>query len=202
VLKKGIVLAVVSFFIMVSYSSTVEASASNVIIENSNCFIIGCTSNNVFLDGKPHLTNFLEDIINPMMGRIYDLIKNEDLKILIMAMFVAIELSMLSYIKLTPRQYNAKMTFGMVQWTQPSHTFIPSEGWIFTKGDNGIVNCSFDNLYGHLGEIHTSFFGVHAVLHFGIRKFTGFRIRVPLGNDYYIGYASEVKLGGYPGLSI
>ena len=67
----------------------------------------------------------------------------------------------------------------------PLESGIEIKGKI-TKGDNGVVSCSGEELYGHIGEIKTSYWGTFTILYVGVKNFTGFVIRIPLLYDYYV----------------
>lgn len=103
------------------------------------------------------------------------------------------------------------ITFGYASWIEYLDLPIqlePSIGWLYTDGENGVVNWE-GRLYGQLGK-EVDYYYIHGgakVIEnwfIGIRKFTGFNIYIEAPKNmsikYFLGKAKEVSLGLDPPL--
>lgn len=88
---------------------------------------------------------------------------------------------------LLPIDLGGMITFGY-SFPNPLYSTIyrPSEGWIYTNGQNGIIKWN-DTFYGHLEYLED--FGLNV----GATGYTGIKIWLPF-NTFFLGFASKVKL--------
>jgi hypothetical protein len=97
---------------------------------------------------------------------------------------------------------NISIGFGYKRaYTGDPWEYYPANGWIWTKGSNGIVEWSGDSLWGNLGKkswsVQDPFIpGGWGIIDYQIKKgvkgFTG--IRIGFSNCIFIGTASHVSI--------
>jgi len=175
--------------------------------ENRNCLIAGHTSFSLFVSYSTiprfillfllaqirffrfklmlYLMEKIHDLTNysfPLLTFIYEKLH---INIFLLDMYLSLFLG-LALPFLLPIDIRGIITFGF-SFTDPWYdtTYRPSEGWIYTNGQNGIIKWN-DTFYGHLEEELIGFY-------VGATGYTGIKIWLPF-NTFFLGFASKVKL--------
>ncbi len=174
--------------------------------ENSNCLIAGHTSFSLFISFSTiprlillfllsqirffrfnlilFLIEKIHDLTNysfPLLTFIYEKLHINIFTLdLYLSLFLGFALPFL-----LPVDIGGAITFGY-SITDPWYYTIyrPSEGWVYTNGQNGIIKWN-DTFYGHLED----FIGFYL----GATGYTGIKIWLPF-NTFFLGFASKVKL--------
>ena len=168
------------------YSLGEQLEENQSIIENFNCIVIGKTDNTYVFPGT---------VTNNIIGPIFDLLfrirpTSEILLYLLGIVFILISASHL--------RLNTDICFGS---DYPGNYNHSSDGWIWTKGTNGVVEAT-GSFYGTLGKeiayYPSMLFVVYSYI--GITGFRGYRFGLPYPkfterfSTYYIGYADHVRI--------
>ena len=163
----------------------VLSTPSAEILENQNCIVIGMTNQTWDSDGS-----FFRDVIGPLLDRLYR-IYPYDIPHFIFSMMV-----ILAYYYLTHLRFKMDIAFGS---DFPGHYNYSSDGWIWTKGRQGIVEYN-GSFYGSFDKIIVRYETMIDVVYsyVGIRGFNGYVIGLGRTfNNYsifFIGYADHVKI--------
>jgi hypothetical protein len=153
------------------------------VIENFNCIVIGKTNNTWVFHGT---------VINDIIGPIFDLLfRIRPSSVIFLYLFGIISiLFSVSHLRL-----NTDICFGS---DYPGNYNHSSDGWIWTKGTNGVVEAT-GSFYGTLGREIAYYRSMLEVVYsnIGITGFRGYRFGLPypeLFSTYYIGYADHVSI--------
>ena len=94
---------------------------------------------------------------------------------------------------------HGNVTFGYtVHCHEHNDEHYPSEGWVWTKGTEGVVTWE-EPVYGHIRTIYGEWSAIYNDYYIGATNFMGLKLRVDPNNFIMIGFASHVALGSnYP----
>ena len=168
------------------YSLGEQLEENQSIIENFNCIVIGKTDNTWVFPGT--VTN---NIIGPILELLFRIRPSS--MILLYLSYIVVKLISVSHLRL-----NTDICFGS---DYPGNYNHSSDGWIWTKGTNGVVEAT-GSFYGTLGKeiayYPSMLFVVYSYI--GITGFRGYRFGLPYPefierfSTYYIGYADHVSI--------
>jgi hypothetical protein len=156
--------------------------------ENLDCLIAGKTNHTYFVEWREpssiisrmivHIGNFLISVLKGPLEQLVD------------PLLLMLEL----LYKRIPLKRNVDIAFGTDYYTGKGGFIFPASGWVWTQGDNGIVEWD-GTYYGQLGERDVFLF-THSYA--GAINFSGVRIKIlhPFFGfpSYYFGYAKHVSL--------
>ena len=152
------------------------------IIENFNCIVIGKTDNTWVFAGTVY------NIIGSILELLFRILPTS--MILLYLAVIIVKLISVSHLRL-----NTDICFGSDYPGKYNHS---SDGWIWTKGTNGVVEAT-GSFYGTLGKEIAYYPSMVDVIYsyIGITGFRGYRFGLPypeLFSTYYIGYADHVSI--------
>lgn len=153
------------------------------VIENFNCIVIVKTNNTWVFPGT-----VTTNIIGPILDLLWH-IRLSSMILLYLSGVISILISV-SHLRL-----NTDICFGS---DYPGNYNHSSDGWIWTKGTNGVVEAT-GSFYGTLGKEIAYYRSMLEVVYsyIGITGFRGYRFGLPhqeLFSTYYIGYADHVSI--------
>ena len=168
------------------YSLGEQLEENQSIIENFNCIVIGKTDNTWVFPGT--VTN---NIIGPILELLFRIRPSS--MILLYLSYIVVKLISVSHLRL-----NTDICFGS---DYPGNYNHSSDGWIWTKGTNGVVEAT-GSFYGTLGKEIAYYPSMVDVIYsyIGITGFRGYRFGLPYPefierfSTYYIGYADHVSI--------
>jgi len=152
------------------------------IIENFNCIVIGKTDNTWVFPGTVY------NIIGSILELLFRIRPSS--MILLYLSYIVVKLISVSHLRL-----NTDICFGSDYPGKYNHS---SDGWIWTKGTNGVVEAT-GSFYGTLGKEIADYPSMVDVIYsyIGITGFRGYRFGLPYPKSfstYYIGYADHVRI--------
>ena len=167
------------------YSLGEQLEENQSIIENFNCIVIGKTDNTWVFPGTVY------NIIGSILELLFRIRPSS--MILLYLSYIVVKLISVSHLRL-----NTDICFGS---DYPGNYNHSSDGWIWTKGTNGVVEAT-GSFYGTLGKEIAYYPSMVDVIYsyIGITGFRGYRFGLPYPefierfSTYYIGYADHVSI--------
>ena len=158
--------------------------------ENLNCLIIGKTNHTWFVEWREP-SSFIWRILEVIMYFLISVLKGP-----LEPLLEPIGLILMLLYKRIPLKRDVDIAYGIDYYAPMGEGWLlsPASGWVWTNGDNGIVEWD-GTYYGQLGEQEVFLF-THSYA--GAINFSGVRIKIlhPFFRypSYYFGHAKHVSL--------